>query len=176
MLFESFNEIKALPVYRDFGSGVLEILIEAEQEAHKLNVFKKLMHHHAHSHGDTILHEAQDIIIDIIGAVTGMELLGITPEAALIQPVRTGKGKVNFSHGLLDIPAPATRIILEKFNIKWEKGPVDTELCTPTGASILAALLKNGREKSYENKKILGEGSARGSKILPIPPLKILLI
>ena len=62
-------------------------------------------------------------------------------------------GKVNFSHGVLDVPAPATRIILEKFNVEWKKGPVDTELCTPTGASILAALIEKNDIKSFENKK-----------------------
>ncbi len=176
MLHESFDDINSQPVYREFGKKVLDILIEAEDEAHKMNVFEKLKHHHGHSHNGTILHEAQDIIIDIIGAVTGMELLGITPSAALITPVKTGDGKVEFSHGILDIPAPATRVILDNYNIEWEKGPVDTELCTPTGASLLAALIENNFKPDMDRTKISGEGLSRGSKILPIPPLKIYLI
>lgn len=176
ILENSFDELGIDCIYREFGRKVLNILIEAENEAHKMQVFEKLKHHHGHEHNGTILHEAQDILIDIIGAVTGMESLGLSPSASLIKPVRTGEGKVEFSHGILDIPAPATKIILEKYNIKWEKGPVETELCTPTGASLLAALIKkNGGNDSGEF-TILGEGASRGSKILPIPPLKIYLV
>ncbi len=123
ILIESLNDINTLPIYSEFGTKVLEVLIEAENEAHKMNVFEKLVHHHGHSHDGTILHEAQDIIIDIIGAVTGMELLGIIPAASLIKPVITGRGKVNFSHGVLEIPAPATKIILE--NYRYSMGERD---------------------------------------------------
>ncbi|MEN8222561.1 MAG: nickel insertion protein [Acidobacteriota bacterium] len=175
-LKKSFNDIKTPPLYREFGINVLEILIEAENEAHKMNVFEKLMHEHKHHHHGTVLHEAQDIIIDIIGAVTGMELLGVLPDASLISPVRTGEGKVEFSHGILDVPAPATRVILDNYNIEWKKGPVDTELCTPTGASLLAALLKNNVKPDMGETKISGEGSSRGTKTLPIPPLKIYIV
>jgi len=176
LLNESFEELNVGNIYRDFGNKVLEILIEAENEAHKMQVFEKLMHHHGHDHKGTVLHEAQDILIDIIGAVSGMELLGTSPSASLLKPVKTGQGKIEFSHGILDVPAPATRIILDKYNIKWQKGPIDTELCTPTGASLLAALIDNEITPDMEKLKILGEGSSRGSKILPIPPLKIYLI
>ncbi len=176
ILHESLDDIDSEPVYRDFGKKVLEILIDAEKEAHKMNVFEKLNHHHGHSHSGTILHEAQDIVIDIIGAVTGMKQLGILPSASLIYPVRTGSGKVEFSHGILDIPAPATRVILEKYNIEWEKGPVDTELCTPTGASLLAALITDIRKPDMKKNIISLKGYSRGSKSLPIPPLKIFII
>ena len=98
------------------------------------------------------------------------------PGVQLLKPVRTGDGKVEFSHGILDIPAPATKIILEKYNLKWEKGPIDTELCTPTGASLLAALIDKNKKNHTGEFKVLGEGSSRGSKILPIPPLKIYLV
>lgn len=176
LLNESFEELNIGTTYRAFGRKVLEILIEAENEAHKMQVFEKLMHHHGHDHKGTVLHEAQDILIDIIGAVSGMELLGISPSAALLKPVRTGQGKIEFSHGILDVPAPATRIILDKYNINWQKGPIDTELCTPTGASLLAALIDDEITPNLDKLNILGEGFSRGTKILPIPPLKIYLI
>lgn len=176
ILENCFNELRIGNIYREFGRKVLNILIEAENEAHKMHIFEKLMHHHGHDHHGTILHEAQDILIDIIGAVTGMESLGISPSASLLKPVRTGDGKVEFSHGVLDIPAPATKIILEKYNIEWEKGPIDTELCTPTGASLLAALIDKDEKIHSGEFKAIGEGSSRGSKILPIPPLKIYLV
>ncbi len=176
LLNESFEELNIGNIYREFGRRVLDILIDAENEAHTMQVFEKLMHHHGHTHNGAVLHEAQDIMIDIIGAVSGMELLGISPSASLIEPVRTGQGEIEFSHGILDVPAPATRIILDKFKINWEKGPIDTELCTPTGASLLAALIDKKSSPGIEKLKILGKGSSRGTKILPIPPLKIYLV
>jgi len=176
ILTESFEEINTPQLYREFGLKVLEILIHAEEKAHKQQVFEKLMHHHGHSHHGPVLHEAQDIIVDIIGAVTGLEMLDISPSAALAGPLRTGSGTVEFSHGILDVPAPATRVILKKYGLDWEKGPVDTELCTPTGASILAALVDRPRESIPASSLVRGTGSSRGTKDLPIPPLKIFLI
>lgn len=146
-------------------------------------------HSHAHPHGDhahsrhqeqaeeSFLHEAQDIVIDIIGAVTGMQQLDIEPSAELCAPVSVGGGFVHCSHGRLSIPAPATTVILRESNIKWEKGPVDVELFTPTGAAILAAL-GSPLNSSFnpEEMEIKASGTARGTKILDIPPLKFYLI
>ena len=176
MLDESFEELKTGTIYREFGHRVLDILISAENEAHKLHVFDRLNQHHGHKHEGTVLHEAQDILIDIIGSATAMESLGVSPEASLFAPVRTGSGTVEFSHGILDVPAPATRIILEKYNIEWKKGPVDTELCTPTGASLLAAIITPGEKRRPAECHVSAGGSSRGSKILPIPPLKIYIV
>ena len=128
-------------------------------------------HGHGHHGGDTaFLHEAQDIVIDIIGAVTALESLNIEPEAAIASPVSVGGGKVSFSHGHLSVPAPATKNILEAYNIPWAEGPVDHELCTPTGAAILAAL--NLTEEALPQ-KYQQRGISRGSKELPIPPFEI---
>lgn len=124
---------------------------------------------HHHHEQDAYLHEAQDIIIDIIGAVLGMQSLNLDTEAFIIQPVSVGGGTVNFSHGSLPVPSPATKIILEKYNIPFNQGPVETELCTPTGASLLAALDVKLIEKEINYKL---QGSSRGTKLLPIPPLK----
>lgn len=179
LLEEVLNLLEIKEIYKDFAFRILQILIDAEKKAHRDNIFIEMNQNHHHgnnSHGDpddTFLHEAQDIIIDIIGAVSGLNSLGIKPGAIITGPVRTGGGQVTFSHGTLDIPAPATRIILNDFNIEWEKGPVDFELCTPTGAAILAALKidKNPPENIDKNK--VKTGRARGSKILDILPLEI---
>jgi tRNA-Thr(GGU) m(6)t(6)A37 methyltransferase TsaA len=130
-------------------------------------------HLHHHSSDDALLHEAQDILIDITGCVTGLQLLDIEPEAIITNPVSVGNGTVNFSHGKLPVPAPATDIILKKYNIPWKYGPVNTELCTPTGAAILAALkATEGKEPGESIKK----GYARGTKKLDIPPLCVGII
>ena len=170
-----FNDLKIDKTYRLMGIKILDILLSAEIKAHSENDF---FHKHTHSHlsEETNLHEAQDIIIDITGVVTGMQELNIDPRATLLAPVSVGDGYVSFSHGRLPVPAPATKIILEKYNIKWSKGPVDTELCTPTGASIMAALETSVTETiSLENIHVKATGQSRGTKNLNIPPLKIYL-
>ncbi len=163
-IHEEFN-IK--PVYRLFGNHLLDILIEAEREAHgKHHFFNDHFHHH--SPDDALLHEAQDILIDITGCITGLQLLDIAPEAKITNPVSVGDGTISFSHGKLPVPAPATDIILKKYNIPWKYGPVNTELCTPTGAAILGALKATKGEMPEKAIKI---GYARGTKKLDIPPL-----
>lgn len=142
------------------------------------------LHHHKHGHGhntnhhhhkndDAFLHEAQDIIIDIMGAVTGMQLLDLDTEALLTHPVSVGGGKVKFSHGHLTVPAPAAKVILEKYKIPWQFGPIETELCTPTGTAILAALNAN---KIAEAKPGKASGNARGGKDLDIEPLRGIIV
>lgn len=144
-------------------------------------------HDHNHSHSlsshthlqeeESFLHEAQDIVIDIIGAVMGMQLLDIEPRTELLTPVSVGGGHVQCSHGRLSIPAPATTVILREQGIEWEKGPVDVELLTPTGAAILAALgSKVNTSVDMEKLDIKAEGTARGTKLLEIPPLKFFIL
>ena len=134
------------------------------------------IHEHHHETEESFLHEAQDIIIDIIGAVTSMQQLDVESSAELSAPVSVGGGFVNCSHGRLSIPAPATTVILRESNIPWKKGPVDIELFTPTGAAILAALGSPLNSSLYPDEmEIKASGTSRGTKILNIPPLKLYL-
>ena len=131
-------------------------------------------HHHPPGNEETFLHEAQDIVIDIMGAIMGMQQLDIEPGAELLCPVSVGGGHVHFSHGTHSIPAPATTIMLKEYHIQWKKGPVDVELFTPTGAAILAALGSSlNNSIVIEALNIVSIGKARGTKILEIPPLKL---
>jgi len=132
-------------------------------------------HPHDHSHIEAWLHEAQDILIDVVGAAYGLQLLNAPTEATLLTPVSLGGGTITFSHGTMPVPAPATTNILQKYWIPAQLGPLETELCTPTGSAILAAL-KATQVSVLPNGSKLAEGTARGGKDLDIPPLKIILI
>lgn len=97
----------------------------------------------AHSHpGGGQLHEAQDIVVDVVGAAWALQHLVVDLNSvACVAPVRVGGGLTRpSSHGQLTVPAPATRIILDRYGIAHDAGPVEAELLTPTGAAILAAL------------------------------------
>jgi len=199
ILKQLFSQFHIKELYRDFGMRILEILAEAEKKAHaKYNIvvedhsphphshshpaddhYHHPHHHHHHRHPDTIseqtfLHEAQDIVIDIMGAVNGLQLLNIEPSAILLRPISVGGGQIHFSHGTHSIPAPATTVILEDHRLPWKKGPLDVELLTPTGSAIIAAL-----SPSLDETIEIGSldqitcGKSRGTKMLEIPPLEL---
>ncbi len=138
---------------------------------------------HRHSAEKTVLHEAQDILIDITGAAFGLQYLGILPERVLCNvPVSVGGGKIRFSHGLLPVPAPAVTAILRKHRIPHVTGPVDVELLTPTGAALLAAMKPEWTQLSGiltdENKwKILKTAYGMGTMKLERPNVvKVILL
>ena len=83
------------------------------------------------------LHEvgALDSIIDIVGAVFGLEWIGADRVAC--SPLNVGGGMVHSAHGLFPVPAPATLKLLGDAPIYG--GTVQQELVTPTGALIVSA-------------------------------------
>lgn len=185
LLEHIFDDLNIEGIYREFGFKALDVLVKAEIKAHKENTFltdhihahthHDHNHHHGHTHEhqheDAYLHEAQDILIDITGASYGLQLLKAPTEAVLSHPVNWGGGHITFSHGHLPVPAPATKIIFDMFEIPGQMGPLEVELCTPTGSSILAAL--NSKLGDAVDGEIMSSGIARGGKDFDIPPLKI---
>lgn len=94
------------------------------------------------------LHEvgAVDAILDIIGSIWGVEVLGI--ERIYNTKVSLGDGTVKTAHGVLPVPAPATIRLLEGFNV--HHGPPGSgELTTPTGAALLRVLSKGAPPHEY---------------------------
>lgn len=178
---DSLEELNITKTYREFGNLVLSILLQTEKEAHrKFNIIvpgDDKGHQHHHHHDQAVLHEAQDIVIDIVGAAFALMDLGSEPQATLLGPVSTGGGEISFSHGRFKVPAPATQLLLDKYRIKYQQGPIEKELCTPTGAAILAALGTGGDIAATETvNNPVSSGRSRGSSILPIKPLCIYLV
>jgi uncharacterized protein (TIGR00299 family) protein len=107
-----------------------------------IKVFETLGAAEARVHGTSIekvhFHEvgAIDSICDIVGACLALHLLGV--EALYASPVNTGSGTVEADHGIMPVPAPATAMLLQGIPA-YARGP-ETELTTPTGAALLAAL------------------------------------
>jgi uncharacterized protein (TIGR00299 family) protein len=88
---------------------------------------------------DVEFHEvgAIDSIVDTVGAAIGFDALGI--ERFLCSAINVGGGFIQCQHGILPVPAPATSDLLRHATI-YQKH-VQTELVTPTGAAILAAVV-----------------------------------
>jgi len=85
------------------------------------------------------LHEvgAVDAILDVVGVIWGLELLGV--ERVYCGPIALGDGVVKAAHGILPVPAPATLKLLEGHPVR--PGPPGSgELVTPTGAALVRKL------------------------------------
>ena len=90
---------------------------------------------HNHPPEKVHFHEvgAVDSIIDIVGAVFGVEYLGITSFSASQIPL--GSGFIKSGHGNIPLPAPATVGLLKGIPV-YNSG-LEYELVTPTGAALV---------------------------------------
>ncbi len=107
-----------------------------------LKIFKRLFEAEALVHGgkyDKIhLHElgAVDCIVDIMGSLIGIDILGI--DTIYSSPLNLGGGTVKTDHGILPVPAPATLQLLK--NASVYSSDITFELTTPTGAVLISTL------------------------------------
>ena len=151
--------------WKEMAKKVLGVMTEAEGHVHS--------HHPAlkrHYHGpEPVLHEASDILIDIVGMSAGMMALGIT-EIEYLDYVNVGGGEVKFSHGTLEVPTPATKYILETKGIIWKRSETGMEMTTPTGASILAGC---GAKRTMAEPEGCRPTLAGGTR--PLPPISFYL-
>ena len=111
-----------------------------------IEIFRTLGEAEAAVHGVTLedihFHEvgAVDAIVDIVGAVIGLDALNITQVYA--SPLPLTRGHLRMAHGLMPVPAPATLEILSRVRAPWVPSPLEGEFVTPTGAAILATLAR----------------------------------
>jgi hypothetical protein len=112
---------------------------------------------------DLHLHEvgAVDAILDVVGSLWGIELLGI--ERVYNTRVALGDGTVKTAHGVLPVPAPATIRLLEGFNVSHGP-PGSGELTTPTGAALLKVLSKGVPPLEYTARS---SGYGAGTRDIP---------
>ena len=103
---------------------------------------------HGESESSVHFHEAAsvDTIVDIIGTAIALDDLNLFNEEISCSPVAIGGGTVSFSHGTTSNPAYAITEIFKNSKIIVKGGPVNEELTTPTGASILVNLVSSCNE------------------------------
>src|SRR5688572_28763008 len=109
----------------------------AEDIFTKLAISEGRVHHI--SPEDVEFHEvgAVDSIVDTVGAAIGFDALGV--ERFVCSPINVGSGFIHCQHGIYPVPAPATADLLRHATIYSRHAT--TELVTPTGAAILAAVV-----------------------------------
>ena len=103
---------------------------------------------HGETESSVHFHEASsvDTIVDIIGTAIALDDLNLFNEEISCSPVAIGGGTVSFSHGTTSNPAYAVTEIFKNSKIIIKGGPVNEELTTPTGASILVNLVSSCNE------------------------------
>jgi len=106
-----------------------------------LDVFGRLAQAEAQVHrvpaDEVHFHEvgALDAVADVVGVAAGLHTLGLTGLHA--GPVSLGSGSTRGAHGALPVPVPAVLALLAGAPVQG--GAVPHEMCTPTGAALLAA-------------------------------------
>ncbi len=106
--------------------AVFDTIAIAEAKVH--GIAKEKVHFHEIG--------AIDTIVDVVGTVLGLYLLGI--EKLACSPLPMGRGFVNCDHGRLPLPGPAVCEILQDFPVYGIN--IEKELVTPTGAALLKTL------------------------------------
>lgn len=154
--------------------GASRLPIEVKETS--VEIFRRLAVAEAKVHGITPdrvhFHEIGgiDAIVDIVGAVVGLRLLGI--EAVYASALPLGHGFVDCAHGRLPLPAPAALELLR--GVPVLSRDVEGELVTPTGAAILTTLVKEfGSFPPLTVEKI---GYGAGQQDFPFPNLLRLLV
>jgi len=126
---QSIIDASALaPALKQRAIQVFTLLAEAEGQVHGIPA------------GQVHFHEvgALDAIIDIVGVVAGLALLGIEEVYASALPLGTGWTRA--AHGALPLPAPAVLALLAGAHAPTISDDTPFELVTPTGAALLAGL------------------------------------
>lgn len=117
---------------KDQASSIFRLLAQAEARAHRA------------PSSEVTLHElgTLDTLIDVVGAVAGLELLDV--ESVYASPLPVGSGLIHSRHGIMAAPAPATLELLSMSNapvILPREGMTNLgEMITPTGAAIITSL------------------------------------
>lgn len=115
-----------------FATAVFQRLAEAEARVHGVGIERI----HFHEVG------ALDAIADIVGcglALHDLDLLG-DDVLRVVGPIALGSGTVRAAHGLIPVPVPAVLELVTAARAPVAEHPARMELCTPTGAALLAAL------------------------------------
>ena len=123
-------------IAKEFAVKSINTLITAESNVH--GETESSVHFHEASSVDTV--------VDIIGIAIALDDLNLFNEEITCSPVAIGGGTVSFSHGTTSNPAYAITEIFKNSKIIIKGGPVNEELTTPTGASILVNLVSSCNE------------------------------
>jgi uncharacterized protein (TIGR00299 family) protein len=147
-----------------------------------LDAFGRLARAEARVHGvapdEVHFHEvgALDALADVVGACAGVAWLrrerGL--DAIRCGTVALGSGWASGRHGVVPVPGPAVLALLGEAGFPVQGGPAPYELCTPTGAALLATLATG--HGPLPAGTVVGTGYGAGSRDVPEVPNLLRLV
>jgi len=154
------------PDAADFARAVFERLARAEARVHGTGVEEV----HFHEVG------ALDAIADVVGCALALHELDLLGSAVrVVSPVAVGSGTVRSAHGDLPVPAPAVLQLLADAGAPLRSHPATFELCTPTGAALLATLATGWGTVPDCTPRVVGVGAGRADPPAHANVLRVLL-
>ena len=147
--------------YTDIVRMLAESTLDSAVQESALEVFRRLGEVEARLHDEPLetihFHEvgAVDSIVDVVGAVIGLQALGA--DLVLTSPINTGYGSVHAAHELLPVPAPATLELLKGFPAY--AGIIRKEMTTPTRAALITTLASQCRPLPLMRVEHIGYGA-----------------
>ena len=139
------------PAVARTAQGVFERLAVAEGAVHGLEPDAV----HFHEVG------AHDAVADVVGVCAGVAWLAARVH---VGPIALGGGTARSAHGEIPVPGPAVLHLLAGAGAPAHGGPVDVELCTPTGAALLTELASAYGPMPPTTVEAVGVGA--GSRVL----------
>jgi uncharacterized protein (TIGR00299 family) protein len=139
---------------RDQAKALFRRLAEVEAAIHQMPIDQV----HLHEVG------ALDSIIDIVGAVFGLEWFGA--DRVVCSPLNVGGGMTKSAHGVFPVPAPATVTLLGGAPVYG--GAIQQELVTPTGALVATSYASSYGPMPAMSIKRVGYGA--GERDFPSTP------
>ncbi len=148
---------------KDITSRIAASRLDAVVKERSIRIFERLCAAEAEVHNATsaevALHEvgALDALIDVVGAVAGLQLLEVDEVCA--SPLRFGTGFVRCVHGCYPVPVPGVLALCR--DVPTEQTDIRAELVTPTGAAIITTLARSFGPQPPFCQQAVGYGAGR---------------
>ena len=148
---------------KDITSRIADSRLDDGVKERSIRVFERLCAAEAEVHNaapaEVALHEvgALDALIDVVGAVAGLQLLAVDEVCA--SPLRFGTGFVRCAHGRYPVPVPGVLALCR--DVPTEQTDIRAELVTPTGAAIITTLASSFGPQPPFCQQAVGYGAGR---------------
>ena len=148
---------------KDITSRIADSRLDGAVKERSIRVFERLCAAEAEVHNaapaEVALHEvgALDALIDVVGAVAGLQLLEVDEVCA--SPLRFGTGFVRCAHGRYPVPVPGVLALCR--DVPTEQTDIRAELVTPTGAAIITTLAHSFGPQPPFCQQAVGYGAGR---------------
>ena len=148
---------------KDITSRIADSRLDDVVKERSIRIFERLCAAEAEVHNaapeEVALHEvgALDALIDVVGAVAGLQILEVDEVCA--SPLRFGTGFVRCAHGRYPVPVPGVLALCR--DVPTEQTDIRAELVTPTGAAIITTLAHSFGPQPPFCQQAVGYGAGR---------------